>query len=305
MKLHLGKMTGHEIAEWLGISYNGTYKNNVSKYVSYLDEYCDYQKVRGGVIISEIYIEEYNKNLVHDRDMQYLKTISEANEHLVSMTGIEAAGIMSVKQATKARNALFGKSASNDGYPDCGILGYRELVWAVKLPGENAYRALTAEEDELFDSLITTVYSNIKPEKLKAQELLLDYCSENGFSAKQYKQLLTTHDLDFFYAVISKFKKLTGLMLVHATRHTLANNFMLNHQENAYKNKLLNIFYAEEEKNIISIVLEQEQQANIIVYIDNAITNVDSVEETGLSVDELFAEDPKALWYCISWEEED
>lgn len=297
-------MTGHEIAEWLGISYSGTYRKNPSKYVAQLGEYCEYTQVRGGVIISEIYIEEYNKNLVHDRDMQYLKTISEANEHLVSMTGIEAAGIMSVKQATKARNALFGKSASNDGYPDCGILGYRELVWAVKLPGENAYRALTAEEDELFDSLITTVYSNLEPEKLKAQNLLLDYCSENGFSAKQYKQLLTTHDLDFFYAVISKFKKLTGLMLVHATRHTLANNLMLNHQENAYKNKLLSTFDIEEQKIMASVVLEQEQQSNIITYVNSAITNADSAEEVGLGIDELFAEDPEALWCCISWEED-
>ena len=40
-KLKLGKMTGKEIATWLGISY-GTYSNNPAKQLSKLNFYCSY-----------------------------------------------------------------------------------------------------------------------------------------------------------------------------------------------------------------------------------------------------------------------
>lgn len=36
MELKLGKMSGREIAEWLGISYNSTYRNNPTKQIEKL-----------------------------------------------------------------------------------------------------------------------------------------------------------------------------------------------------------------------------------------------------------------------------
>ena len=42
-KLKLGKMTGKEIATWLGISY-GTYSNNPAKQLSKLNFYCSYDQ---------------------------------------------------------------------------------------------------------------------------------------------------------------------------------------------------------------------------------------------------------------------
>ena len=63
MELHKGKMTGVEIAEWLGISYNNTYRKNPKKYIARLEEYCIFEIIRGGVIIKEIFIKVYDKNL--------------------------------------------------------------------------------------------------------------------------------------------------------------------------------------------------------------------------------------------------
>lgn len=59
MKLRLGKMTGQEIAEWLSISYNSTYRNNPTKQIEKLGGYCEYKQVRGGVIIDKIYMDTY------------------------------------------------------------------------------------------------------------------------------------------------------------------------------------------------------------------------------------------------------
>lgn len=63
MELKIGKMTGQEIAEWLSISYDGTYRKKPKYYIARLKDYCEYKPIRGGVIIKEIYISKYNKNL--------------------------------------------------------------------------------------------------------------------------------------------------------------------------------------------------------------------------------------------------
>ena len=39
MQLQLGKMTGHEIADWLGIAYS-TYKRNPTKQLQKLNDFC-------------------------------------------------------------------------------------------------------------------------------------------------------------------------------------------------------------------------------------------------------------------------
>ena len=42
LQLKEGKMTGKEIANWLNISYDYTYRRNPQKYLEKLKEYCDY-----------------------------------------------------------------------------------------------------------------------------------------------------------------------------------------------------------------------------------------------------------------------
>jgi hypothetical protein len=55
-------------------------------------------------------------------------------------------------------------------YP--GLLGIREMVWAVKLEGVNNYRYMTEKEEELFNLLIKNVYGNLDADKIKNQELI-------------------------------------------------------------------------------------------------------------------------------------
>ena len=64
LQLKEGKMTGKEIANWLNISYDYTYRRNPQKYLEKLKEYCDYEQIRGGAIISNIRIPIYCPNLI-------------------------------------------------------------------------------------------------------------------------------------------------------------------------------------------------------------------------------------------------
>lgn len=62
MELHLGKMTTRDLATWFGVSF-GHFKNTSIKFYNKLSDFCDYEKVHGGVIIKEIYFSTYDKKM--------------------------------------------------------------------------------------------------------------------------------------------------------------------------------------------------------------------------------------------------
>lgn len=224
MELHLGKMSGQELAQWFNIVYT-TYKRNPSKYIAKLDDYCKYTPVRGGVIIEEIYIATYDKKINKKIDTIYVQALAK-HQNIISVSGTEKETGVSSYLLTKSRNRLFGDQARNiENQNISGLLGYREIIWVIKLPGDNNYRRLLPEEDELFNSLIMQTYSNIKVDKIKASAVLLDYCVKEGLSAECYKNLLEQKGLNFFSRVIDTFKTLTSNQLVAGTLHTITQEF--------------------------------------------------------------------------------
>lgn len=62
MELHLGKMTTRDLAAWFGVSF-GHFKNTSTKFYNKLSDFCDYEKVHGGVIIKEIFFSTYDKKM--------------------------------------------------------------------------------------------------------------------------------------------------------------------------------------------------------------------------------------------------
>lgn len=60
MELKIGKNTTKELAQWFGISYD-TFRHKKADKLKELLNYCQYEIVYGGVIISKIYIAEYIK----------------------------------------------------------------------------------------------------------------------------------------------------------------------------------------------------------------------------------------------------
>lgn len=153
-KLKLGKMTGQEIAKWMGITY-ATYRNNPKKYLERLDDFCDFEPVRGGALIKQIYIEKYQKDLLLKQTRIYLKALKEHNNY-ISLTGLEKTTGLSAYQSRKIRNKLFGDLPINIKPGAHGLMGFRERVWAIKL-GDNNYRLFSPEEEEIFNTLIKKI----------------------------------------------------------------------------------------------------------------------------------------------------
>ena len=60
MKLHLGKMTNKELADWFGIKIE-TMNRHKKKKLEELKNYAFFEEVRGGVEITGIIKETYNK----------------------------------------------------------------------------------------------------------------------------------------------------------------------------------------------------------------------------------------------------
>lgn len=170
MELKLGKMTGHELAKWFNISYNTYSKNAETRhgYLNKLREYCDFDEIYGGVVIKTIYVAKYNKNLKLKAIKVYLENLKKHN-NLVTMTGMEVETGISCYYLTQVRDDLFGPIPTTNTQSGAGgKIGFRELVWAIKLEGPNNYRELTSKEEELFDSLIDQNYiGKLTPKVIK------------------------------------------------------------------------------------------------------------------------------------------
>ena len=120
-KLKLGKMTSQELAEWMGIKYT-TYRKCGKKYLSQLDNFCDYEKVYGGIIIKEIYQDTYDKNIEEKYDKMYLESLVKHN-NLITVSGTAEEQKASRYQMTKSRNRLFGDKPANINLANTGLLG--------------------------------------------------------------------------------------------------------------------------------------------------------------------------------------
>lgn len=239
IELKLGKMSGQEVAEWLGISYKNTYRNNPKKYIQRLENFCEYEIIRGGIIVNKIYCKVYDKNLAKKATEIYLKALSEHN-NLITVVGTAAEYQMGQHTIQQARNRLFGKDPININPTSRGLIGCREQVWAIKLNGNNNYRFMAKEEEQLFDLLITRVYKNVGPDKVKNKEMIRQWCIENNKSAKELVELEQDAEVDFFKSVVLKFRDLTNNQIVNACNHTIIKDFEIDEDEE-YKQLLFNL----------------------------------------------------------------
>jgi hypothetical protein len=103
-----------------------------------LKEYCVFEEVYGGIIVSEIFLSKYDKKMSKNMDALFLKEIVQANDNLSTVAGMtrkyktqlnEKVSDKTIsRHFTKSRDKLFG-----DEVKKMGIMGSRDYVWAVKL----------------------------------------------------------------------------------------------------------------------------------------------------------------------------
>lgn len=228
MKLRLNKMTSKEMAMWFGISYN-TYKNKIASYLEKLEDYCEFERIYGGVIIKEIYLDEYDKNLnIKDQELvlKEIKTCIETQGGLSTIAGMsrkyakhqDYQSVSTAKRRlSKASLVLFGETKELISH---GTIGSREYVWAIKLDEYNHYRFMTKAEEKRFDEIITDCYA-AEPDKIKKAALLEDQLKKEEIDVKEYFELKERLGLDTFKDCIFKFHEETGFLVVRCTRHEI------------------------------------------------------------------------------------
>lgn len=228
MKLRQGKMTGHEIAKWLGISYK-TYSNAPKKHLEKLKGYCEYDYIRGGAIIHTIYTDIFYGDLQKDAVKDYIKEIKEKKNKISSVAGMARKLQRQTKyqdlkfdtlkyQLTQAALVAFGPT--NGQYTvGRGAYGSRYLVWAIKLDDYNNYRYFTVKEKLLFESLITEFYSGVGPEKFAELALLDSELADGNITVEEYMEQRDNAGLNFFDQCISRFRDKTGLIVAKAQQH--------------------------------------------------------------------------------------
>lgn len=231
MKLKLGKMTSKEMAIWFNLSYN-TYKNKIAYYLEKLEDYCEFERIYGGIIVKEIYIEEYDKNLsINDQKLvlEEIRSCIETQGGLSTISGMSRKCVKNQifpsistakKRISKASLNLFGETKTLTSH---GTAGSREYLWAIKLDDYNHYRYMTKEEEKRFDDIICTCYA-IKPEQVKQAALLENQLKEKEIDVDEYFELKNRLGLNTFKDCIFKFKEETGYMIVKCTKHEIENS---------------------------------------------------------------------------------
>ncbi len=230
MELKLGKMSTQELADWMGIKIK-TFRDNATKKLEELSKFCKFTRVYGGVIIEEIYISKFVKNLNDDVKI-YLEKVKTAVNHLATVSGIVKELMQTDEYADYSYGTLIYRmtKAGKDGFgvtadvSSRGIYGSRRYVWAIKcFDRENHYRYLTQEEQELFDSLTTAYYSsNENAHKIQAEKLLdKAYQEADEMDKEEYFSLKEELGLDTFKDVIENFYMHTGHLIVKATEHEI------------------------------------------------------------------------------------
>lgn len=219
----------------MGISYQTFRKTakNKQKYLSRLENYCKFKEVYGGVIIEEIYIDTYDKNLIRSSDLTFMQSVSSAPENLSTISGINRSTGVSSYLLSKSRNKLFGNGE------EIGLCGYRNAVWAIKVDNFNHYRSFTQEEEDMFDALVLQVYGTTDVQTIKAAALLDDiYKNSETMTKEEFFMLKEYRGYNFFDAVIEKFREATGEIIVRANKYNLIDSLPLEGNEKDYRDWL-------------------------------------------------------------------
>lgn len=156
MKLELGKISTKDLAKWFGISYSRF--NHVKKEkMNELKEYCLFEPVYGGVIIKDIYIEEYvspnqfNYKVVESHvDEEWDPSGLDTKKNVAEKIYFKHKDELTIQPSTtynyvqKASNILYGPA---NNYNIAGTIGncwYKLCV----IDSQGNRRLLTKEEQE-------------------------------------------------------------------------------------------------------------------------------------------------------------
>lgn len=153
VKLHIGRMTSREIAEWLDISYSW-YKHSRIKQLRKVEDFCRFNEVHNGIDIYEIFGPNvYDKDYTRTVDLRVLAAIGPGNETFNTYANIAAIAGVTPYQAAKSAKKFFGPNSAEDG-----LMGWRDKpkyrVEEFDIENQCYYfRDLTKEERQIMRNL--------------------------------------------------------------------------------------------------------------------------------------------------------
>ena len=159
-------MKTKEIAEWFGITA-GSFRNNKKKKLKELTSYCSFEEVYGGIIVQNIFIEEYIKPTPA---YQFVKSVLEKHWHDSLLDTAARVGseifyanypeLAGLKESTikayaaKARQELYGKVYHKEDYGtngSCHPEPVQDNLWEESVP-------LTKEQYRLYKECLREAY---------------------------------------------------------------------------------------------------------------------------------------------------
>ena len=155
--IRLGKLTGEEIMEILGIKRN-TYIKDPRTHQKKLEYFCDYTPVWGGIVVNEVYVEKYVKN-AFDIDCKNLLSLLKGckcqmfkRERFIQVfSGLPEYKDSSTKEIEyrfeKAFEYLLGT------YRESGTAGEYIMTEAIKVDNDT-YRSMTMNERVDYDTIV-------------------------------------------------------------------------------------------------------------------------------------------------------
>lgn len=230
-QLTKGKINTKELADWFGHTYN-TYRHKKSELLKHLKDYCSFTEVYGGIIVTEVFLEEYEGDISGDVK-EYLEQVKIYPLNSISNIACSVAEkpeysklseCQLKRRMAKAGVIGFGVTAEEDSK---GIYGVRNYQWSIKLPGsDKPYRNLNEEEQVIFNELTAAVFGE-KTDIIQKMALLDSEFERTCMTKEEY--LNHKDRLNFvgtFDQIIYRFKQETGKQLVRATSHECGEQVM-------------------------------------------------------------------------------
>lgn len=198
MKLQLGKISTKELAKWFGIGYD-TFRHKKQEKLNELKEYCLFEIVYGGIIVKDIYIEEY----VNPNQSNYKTVESHVDEewdpsgydtklNVAKKIYSKHKDELTIQQSTtydyvrKAANILYGPA--ND-YNTSGTIGncwYRLCI----VDDQGNRRPLTEEEQKRRSDIRKKYCSDKERAKREDIEDSIELKFKNGQITKETRNEL-------------------------------------------------------------------------------------------------------------------
>lgn len=226
MELHLGKMTNKELADWFGIKQN-TFTQFKKKKLKELENYATFEEIYGGVNITGIIKETYNKKDNQIREVyqqgfeefkQPIDTVSHINEQIYEKYYDKLPTLSSAasgyRYAIEVRNANYGVPFKGNG-----AKGHCYYLWCKmeEKDGTQYYIQFTEEEEKIKQRLLKQHFGTNEEKDLLIAEMVAvgEISKEDAYDIMMESRNLNAKG---FMGFLSALEREIGSKVVKATK---------------------------------------------------------------------------------------